>query len=206
MPAVKPAKTESARKRRSAGPAASGAAAAAPTSRYLAWGVAGVVLLAVVGFGIKSFTKPRAAAVESALPLAADAAANTGVAVPAAPAAPEPAASAAVAPLSPASKAAAALAVAARKAAQEKERLAKQQAAQAKAAAATPAAATEHATAPAPAATSGNPKQACEDRMLIGFQICMSEQCAKPAFTNHPVCVERRAMEQRRRDAEQLRR
>jgi hypothetical protein len=40
--------------------------------------------------------------------------------------------------------------------------------------------------------------------MLIGFQICMSEQCAKPAFTNHPVCVERRAMEQRRRDAEQL--
>ena len=42
--------------------------------------------------------------------------------------------------------------------------------------------------------------------MLIGFQICMSEQCAKPAFTNHPVCVERRAMEQRRRDAEQLRR
>ncbi|WP_411883671.1 serine/threonine-protein kinase [Polaromonas sp. YR568] len=206
MPAVKPEKAESARKRRSAEPAASGAAAPAPASRYLVWGVAGVVLLAVLGLGIKSFTKPRAAAVESALPLAADAAANTSGAAPAAPVAPEPAASAAVAPLSPASKAAAALAVAARKAAQEKERLAKQQAAQAKTAGATPAAAADHATAPAPAATSGNPKQACEDRMLIGFQICMSEQCAKPAFTNHPVCVERRAMEQRRRDAEQFRR
>jgi hypothetical protein len=32
----------------------------------------------------------------------------------------------------------------------------------------------------------------------------MTEQCAKPAFTNYPVCVERRAMEQRRREAEQF--
>ncbi|WP_411878594.1 serine/threonine-protein kinase [Polaromonas sp. YR568] len=208
MPDVRPAKTESVRKRRSAEAAASGAAAPAPTSRYLVWGVAGLVLLAVLGWGIKSFTRPKAPAVESAL---AAVAADAGAATPAAPAVEpasqaQPAASAAVAPLSPASRAAAAQALAARKAAQEKERLAKQQAAQAKAGSAAPAAAAEHAAAPAPAAPSGNPKQACEDRMLIGFQICMSEQCAKPAFTNHPVCVERRAMEQRRREAEQLRR
>lgn len=208
MPAVKPEKAASARKRRSAEPAAPGAAAPAPASRYLVWGVAGVVLLAVLGFGIKSFTKPKAPAVEPAF---AAAAADAGAATPAAPVAEpatqaQPAASAAVAPLSPASRAAAAQAVAARKAAQEKERLAKQQAAQAKTAGATSTATAEHAAAPAQAAPSGNPKQACEDRMLIGFQICMSEQCAKPAFTNHPVCVERRAMEQRRRDAEQLRR
>ncbi|MDB5965122.1 MAG: serine/threonine protein kinase, partial [Polaromonas sp.] len=54
------------------------------------------------------------------------------------------------------------------------------------------------------AAGTGNPRQACEDRVLLGFQICMTEQCAKPAFARHPVCVERRAMDQRRRDAEQM--
>jgi eukaryotic-like serine/threonine-protein kinase len=47
-----------------------------------------------------------------------------------------------------------------------------------------------------------SPRQACEDRILIGFQICMTEQCAKPAFSHHPVCMERLAMEQRRRDTE----
>ncbi|NMM08193.1 serine/threonine-protein kinase [Polaromonas sp.] len=52
-------------------------------------------------------------------------------------------------------------------------------------------------------AAATNPRQACEDRILIGFQICMAEQCAKPAFSRHPVCLERLAMEQRRRDAEQ---
>jgi hypothetical protein len=52
-----------------AGPAASGAAAAAPTSRYLAWGVAGVVLLAVVGFGHQVLHQAAGGrAVESALP------------------------------------------------------------------------------------------------------------------------------------------
>ena len=46
---------------------------------------------------------------------------------------------------------------------------------------------------------------ACEDRMLLGFQICMAEQCAKPAFTQHPICIERRAMQERRREAERNR-
>jgi serine/threonine-protein kinase len=37
---------------------------------------------------------------------------------------------------------------------------------------------------------------------LLGFQLCMREQCAKPAFVNHPICLERKAMEQRRKDSE----
>lgn len=57
-------------------------------------------------------------------------------------------------------------------------------------------------TGPAPAA---HPKQACENRVLLGFQICMNEQCAKPAFSKHPACVERQTMEKRRREAEEMR-
>ena len=45
----------------------------------------------------------------------------------------------------------------------------------------------------------------CEGRLLFAYQTCMSEQCAKPAFKALPVCVERRAMDQRRREAEQSR-
>ena len=51
-----------------------------------------------------------------------------------------------------------------------------------------------------------NPRQACEGRVLLGFQSCMAEQCVKPAFASNAECVERQAMEQRRRDAEQSRR
>ena len=100
----------------------------------------------------------------------------------------------------------------------EKEKLARQAPAAGTAAAAgnTDASADSGAAkrpAPAPAAApvvvaaaGGSPKQACEDRVLLGFQICMVEQCAKRAFTNHPVCVERRAMDERRRETEQSRR
>jgi hypothetical protein len=52
--------------------------------------------------------------------------------------------------------------------------------------------------------SAGNPRVACEDRMLLAFQMCLADQCAKPAFARHPVCVERRAMDQRRREAEQM--
>lgn len=51
----------------------------------------------------------------------------------------------------------------------------------------------------------GDPRQACEDRLLLSFQICMASQCAKPAFASHPTCVDRRNMEQKRREAEQNR-
>ena len=56
-----------------------------------------------------------------------------------------------------------------------------------------------------PARASNNPRQACESRILLGFQICMNDQCARPAFSNHPVCVERRAMEKLRQDAQDIR-
>ena len=57
----------------------------------------------------------------------------------------------------------------------------------------------------ATAAVATNPKAACEDRVLFGFQSCMTEQCAKPAFAPHPTCVERRAMDDKRREAEKNR-
>lgn len=68
------------------------------------------------------------------------------------------------------------------------------------------AAATAAAAAPAvvPAQPS-SPAQACEGRVLLGYQICMNEQCAKPAYSRHPVCVERRAMEKLRREAQDQR-
>ena len=107
---------------------------------------------------------------------------------------------------------------AAKKAALEKDKLSKQGVAASAAAsaghsnaesdsaAAKQAAATSAAPPPHGVAASGNPKQACEDRILLGFQLCMAEQCAKRTFTNHPLCVERRAMDERRRETEQLRR
>ena len=50
--------------------------------------------------------------------------------------------------------------------------------------------------------TGRSPRAACEDRMLFSFQNCMSEQCARPVFTQHPICIERRGMDERRREAE----
>lgn len=198
----------------------------APAPRYLVWGVAGLVALAAIGFGWKSLSS-RSVAPEASSAMPADAAAGTtavagpasspapvGVLPPAAATAPaaqavqaQPAAPAASsvarAPMPAASRAALAASAVARRAALEKERQERQAAKQGQpkpAAGASPAA-TEHSTAPAAAvAPAGNPRQACEGRILLGFQTCMSEQCAKPAFTHHPVCVERRAMEQRRRD------
>ncbi len=57
----------------------------------------------------------------------------------------------------------------------------------------------------APRVSMTNPRQSCEDRVLIGFQMCMQAQCSKPAFAGHPLCIERRVMEQRRREAQQFR-
>ena len=60
--------------------------------------------------------------------------------------------------------------------------------------------------APALVQVAANPRTACENRVLLGFQFCMAEQCGKPAFAGHPVCQERGAMEERRREAEHMRR
>ena len=54
-------------------------------------------------------------------------------------------------------------------------------------------------------AASFNPRQACDNRMFLGFQSCMNEQCAKPAFSRHPVCVERSNQEKLRREAQDQR-
>ncbi|MCJ7798337.1 MAG: protein kinase [Polaromonas sp.] len=56
-----------------------------------------------------------------------------------------------------------------------------------------------------PRAARADPRLACEDRLFLSFQICMASQCAKPTFASHPTCVERRSMEQKRREAEQNR-
>ena len=48
------------------------------------------------------------------------------------------------------------------------------------------------------------PEDACEGRVLFGFQMCMAEQCARPAFASHPVCQERTIMEERRRELERV--
>nr|WP_279343660.1 serine/threonine-protein kinase [Variovorax terrae] len=60
-------------------------------------------------------------------------------------------------------------------------------------------AATLVAGASAPAAS---PRDACENRLLLAFQICMAEQCAKPAFQSHPICVERQEMDRKRRESQ----
>ena len=161
---------------------------------------------------------PALALKAAALPVLAPAVSTASVA----PVAPDPLAGKTPAELKAEAKAEARAAT--KKAALEKEKLAKQAQAQAQTTAAANAAAQAKASAdnaatkralpsPAPvaapvvvAAASGSPKQACEDRLLLGFQICMVEQCAKRAFTNHPLCVERRAMDERRRESEQLQR
>ena len=48
-------------------------------------------------------------------------------------------------------------------------------------------------------ASKASPRDACENRLLLGFQICMRDQCVKPEFQAHPICVERHEMEERRR-------
>ncbi len=52
---------------------------------------------------------------------------------------------------------------------------------------------------PVARASSGGPREACSDRVLLGFLSCMAEQCERSVFRNHPACVERREMEERRR-------
>ena len=47
------------------------------------------------------------------------------------------------------------------------------------------------------AAASTDPRKACEGRWFLSYHICMKDQCLKPAFKAHPVCVERHAMEQK---------
>ena len=101
-----------------------------------------------------------------------------------------PASAAALRPAQAASKTAAA--AVAKKAAMDKDKPTRDEPAKAQAPAAAYAAAK-------------NPKTACEDRILLGFQSCMAKQCVKPAFAGHPICAERRAMDERRIETERNR-
>ena len=50
-----------------------------------------------------------------------------------------------------------------------------------------------------------NPGQVCDNRVFLGFQSCMNEQCAKPTFSKHPVCVKRSNQEKLRRESQEQR-
>jgi eukaryotic-like serine/threonine-protein kinase len=212
-------------------PAAVATAATQPKSKTI-WVLAGAALLAVAGVAFKfsgsgatpapadQLAAPLAAAsapsTSLSTPPSASASAALSAALPASSPAPAAAASrpvvaavtAAIAALKPAAAASRASAATAKKAATDKDSPAKDEPSKAepgKAADATaPQSARPSAAAAAPAAAN-SPRTACEDRMLIGFQNCMAEQCAKPVFTNHPICAERRAMDERRREAERNR-
>jgi serine/threonine-protein kinase len=42
---------------------------------------------------------------------------------------------------------------------------------------------------------SRNPEDACKDKVLLGRESCLREQCALPAFRDHAVCKQRREWE-----------
>lgn len=158
---------------------------------------AGVALLAVAGIGFKFMSGGPAATSEVAAPSvpssSSEATTAPGNVAPA-----TGARAVASAPLSAASK------PVAKRIAAVVEKVLPAKTAPAKPAAAEAPAAAVQEQAKAPVASS-NPNQACENRVMLGFQICMNEQCAKPAFANHPVCQERRATEKMRKESQELR-
>ena len=50
---------------------------------------------------------------------------------------------------------------------------------------------------PPPVAAAPDPRRECEGRVLLGYETCMKDQCDQARFAAHPVCVERRRMEER---------
>jgi serine/threonine-protein kinase len=183
-------------------PPAAGAGAPAPPVRRMRlplFALAGVAVLALAGAAFKWWSGEPAPVV--ATPAQAALAAPVAGAAPASAAArsPEPSATAAAEPASsrPAPKHVGPP-VRADKPAAPRPAAASPQAG--------PAAAAPVVPAPAAAAVQASgPAQACEGRVLLGFQICMNEQCAKPAYSRHPVCVERRMQEKLRREAQDQR-
>ncbi len=67
----------------------------------------------------------------------------------------------------------------------------------------SPSAANNSATSTAPSRPKENvatgPQQACEGRVLFGYGACLYEQCAKPAFFNHPYCADQRERQEKAR-------
>lgn len=188
-------------------PEAAARASTAPSgrSRNTGFVFAGVAVLVLVSVVFKFFfggTDPvEAAPAAAALPAALAGAASPNPA--GSPMAPSAAVSATTAPVSPAAVA---------------KQVARPVVNSAAAATDKPASGVKPAIAetlvptpgPAPSERAGtrvpsNPRQACENRILLGFQICMNEQCAKSAYTSHPVCIERRATEKLRRESQEMR-
>ncbi|MBA4327842.1 MAG: serine/threonine protein kinase [Polaromonas sp.] len=177
-------------------PAAEPGASSPSKSKTAVYAIAGVVVLVVAGLAFALLGRPAAPQGEAA-------AAPPAVAADGGPAPATAGAAAAPAAL-PSAAAASATAAAAKPAAKRVS---------VKAAAdkpvTTPPASSQNtapatATAPAEPATAPagptDPKQACENRVLLGFQSCMNEQCARQRFRNHPVCVERREQEKMRQE------
>jgi serine/threonine-protein kinase len=189
-------------------PAGTAAKTASPTGRRLktpALALAGVALLvlAVVAFkGLSGPTVPPIAVLPDA-----PAAAPGSAAVPAADAA-RPSRAAAAVPASAIAAASAAKPVAKRVAPPPTEKPAVTKPVPVKPGSgegfAGPAPKLVPEAAASPAA-SFNPRQACDNRVFLGFQSCMNEQCAKPAFSRHPACVERSNQEKLRREAQEQR-
>ena len=48
---------------------------------------------------------------------------------------------------------------------------------------------------PKPSQALSGPAQACEGKVLLSYQLCLTEQCATAAFSKLPFCVERSANE-----------
>jgi len=174
---------------------AANVAPSAQASRRLVWAVAGIVVLAA-GIGFKLASGPAARpAVQSAAP------ANTSVAVAATPAAPAPMVQAvAVQPAAPVAVETTPAAVKTRS--NDKGRPAQQAQARTEGAATAPPPTRDAATAPDPAEPA-HPRRFCEGRNRVTFEICIAVQCARPSFAGHPVCAERRALEERKREADQ---
>lgn len=204
--------------------------APAASPKKAVWLIAGVAALAVLGVAFKLLSGSGAApepaeamapASSAALQLSALAPASAPVSAPAvaeqgatsAAALPALAAASSARPAASAAAVAAramlaapkaAVPIAARKAASEKDQPGKDEGA-------TSSGPSPQATKPLSStpsltpATASSPRAACENRRLLAFQICVSEQCARPVFNQHPICIERRDMEERRREEERNR-
>lgn len=53
-----------------------------------------------------------------------------------------------------------------------------------------------------PPAAAASPRAACESKIFIAYQLCLTEQCALAQFQTHPICVERREQERRRQESQ----
>jgi serine/threonine-protein kinase len=192
---VSPPPSSSPAAQRSPSPSPAPAVKPSAASKMPVYAAAGIAVLVMAGLAFKFLSGPSATADEAAQAVPAATAAAVGSP------APLPAASA------PATGAPSAPAAAATVAAPAPKRVVKppvEKAVVARPAVVSPVAVeTTAVLPPEPAAAQAgptHPKQACENRVLLGFQSCMNEQCARQRFKNHPTCVERREQDKQRQE------